>query len=87
MLGFAEWRTINQVIAVRKRVSAELLRRVMGAAGQDESVTVEGLMTVIFKAMDTDDSGAHSASINVLAGRFRRAFLTMGFRERRVAGR
>ena len=61
-LAADEWRTFKQVIAVRKRVSAELLRRVMGAQSPDADVTVEGLMTAIFKAMDTDDSGTLSDS-------------------------
>jgi Ca2+-binding EF-hand superfamily protein len=51
-----EWRTFKKLVAVRKRVSAELIRRVMAVETLDESATVESLLTAIFDSMDTDQS-------------------------------
>lgn len=55
-----EWRTYKKLMAVRGHVRSELIRRVMASEGNDGSATVEGLLTAIFKAMDTDNSNSLS---------------------------
>ena len=51
-----EWKSIKALMAVRKRLSAELIRKVMTVEKPDATATVESLMTTIFRSMDTDGS-------------------------------
>lgn len=55
-----EWRSYKKMMAVRKHVSAELIRRVMAVEESDGSATVESLLSAIFQAMDTDNSNTLS---------------------------
>ena len=59
-LAHDEWRTFKKLMVVRKHVRSELIRRVMASEANDGSATVEGLLTAIFAAMDTDNSNTLS---------------------------
>ena len=51
-----EWKSIKALMAVRKRLSAELIRKVMRVEKPDATATVESLMTTIFRSIATTQS-------------------------------